>query len=67
MSKWYQDSDGNTSSMRIMSMMALAGGLIAMFVQLFGYAKCDVDLELVLLALFGGALGGKAYQSRGGK
>lgn len=59
--KWYQDNQGNTSSGRIMSMLALIGGLLAMFLSQVLDFTCDFDTALA--ALFAGALGGKAWQA----
>jgi hypothetical protein len=67
--KWYQDQEGNTSSMRIMAMLstitgcfAVAAGAVAMFL---GYP------ESVAIAGIGGGMAGlgelaKAMQAREG-
>ena len=64
MREMFKDSKGNLSSMRVMSMIALFGGLGALYIQLLSESACALDLELVYVALFGGALGGKAAQAK---
>lgn len=60
----FLDHENNISSMRIMSMMALVGGLVAFILQITGKADCSVDYELVYVTLFTGALGGKMLQKK---
>ncbi|MCY4641755.1 MAG: hypothetical protein OXC41_03535 [Gammaproteobacteria bacterium] len=60
----FLDHDGGVSSMRVMSVVALVGGLAAFLLQVSGKGDCSVDYELVYVTLFGAALGGKAVQKK---
>ena len=58
----FSGSNGRLSSMRIMSMIGLIGGLVLLAVDYsIGSEK---SYELVYVTLFGAALGGKAYQAK---
>ena len=57
----FSGGDGQLSSFRIMAMLGMVSGCIALLAQAFG-AGCGTDLTGALIFLFGGALGGKVGQ-----
>lgn len=59
----FSDNKGTLSSFRIMAMIALVGGLAILFCDVYFWEK-NTSYELVYVALFGGALGGKAAQKK---
>jgi len=63
----FSDSQKQLSSGRIMQMLALVGGLAVFAFQVMncsGDSTNVPDYELVYVALFGGALGSKAFQKK---
>ena len=67
--KWFQDSDGNTSSMRIMAMMSSITGCLCVIAAVVGFFLRHPDT--ILLAGVGAGMTGlgevaKAWQARNG-
>ena len=60
----FSDDNSRLSSMRIMMMIGLVGGLAAMLANTFGWgADSSPDYSGPLTTLFAGVCGGKAFQS----
>jgi hypothetical protein len=67
--KWYQDSDGDVSSMRIMAMMSSATGCVCVIAAIVGFFLRHPDT--ILLAGIGAGMTGlgevaKAWQASKG-
>ena len=60
----FSGANGRLSSMRIMMMIGLAGGLAVMLANTFGCVATDSpDYSGPLTTLFAGIFGGKAFQT----
>ena len=64
MMSMFRDDEGRLSSFRVMAMIALVGGLAIFCLQVTSEKSTACNNELVYVALFGGALGGKAAQKK---
>lgn len=61
------DDQGNPSSMRLMSMLALIVAAVLAFVEVFGWGSGEGNTELVLYFLSGGICSKGSAEIRGNK
>lgn len=56
------DDKGRPSSMRVMMLIGMIGGMGVLVGTAFGIGDCSTDYSTTLTFLFGGILGAKAWQ-----
>lgn len=67
--RWYQDKDGDTSSMRIIAMMAGVTGCVAVFAYIVGaFTGVMIDVQLAVAGAGMAGIGevSKAWQAKSG-